>query len=80
MVRYKVYKTSSSGTYHCTFIKKTGAGILETVSQGGKYRGVSFPTTGGVKINNVYNADDTVGTNDYIIPYEIYGCKLYDAK
>lgn len=76
MVRYKVYKTSSAGTYHCAFIKVTGAGILETVSQSGKYRGVSFPTEGGVRIGNVYNADDTEGTNDFLIPYEIYGCDL----
>ncbi len=80
MVRYKVYKTTQAGTYHCAFIKTSGAGILETVSQSGKYRGVSFPTTGGVRIGNVYNADDTVGTNDFIIPFEIYGCKLYTKK
>ena len=80
MVRYKVYKTTQAGTYHCALIKTSGAGILETVSQSGKYRGVSFPTTGGVRIGNVYNADDTEGTNDFIIPFEIYGCKLYTKK
>ena len=75
MVRYKVYYDQS--TYVCAFIKTSSGGILETVSQGGKYRGVTITaSSNSVTFGSVYNADDSAGTNDYLVPYEIYGCDL----
>lgn len=75
MVRYKIYYTQS--TYVCDFIKTSSGGILQTVSQGGKYRGVTITaSSNSVAFGSVYNADDTAGTNDYLVPYEIYGCDL----